>query len=74
MKEGVTIKNNNYMNKVRLLKKIIDAGYNTREKIIKMNMNDVDKLKGLTIKDFHLINELIPIVKEKRLLDFFTKN
>ena len=56
MKEGVTIKNNNYNDKVRVLKKIIDAGYNTREKIIKMNMSDVNRLKGLTIKDFHLIN------------------
>lgn len=68
------MKDSDFNNRASLLKKIIEAGYNTREKIIKMNMNDVDKLKGLTIKDFHLINELIPIVKEKRLLDFFTKN
>lgn len=66
------MKESDFNNRANLLKKIIEAGYNTREKIIKMNMNDVDKLKGLTIKDFHLINELIPIVKEKRLLDFFT--
>lgn len=66
------MKDSDFNNRASLLKKIIEAGYNTREKIIKMNMNDVDKLKGLTIKDFHLINELIPIVKEKRLLDFFT--
>lgn len=70
MKEGVTIKNNNYNDKVRLLKKIIDAGYNTREKIIKMNMSDVNRLKGLTIKDFHLINELIPMIKSKKLFEF----
>ncbi len=68
------MKDSDFNNRASLLKKIIEAGYNTREKIIKMNMNDVDKLKGLTIKDFHLINELIPMVKEKRLLDFFTKN
>lgn len=68
------MKDSDFNNRASLLKKIIEAGYNTREKIIKMNMNDVDKLKGLTIKDFHLINELIPIVKEKRLLDFFSKN
>ena len=71
---GDKLKDSDFNNRAGILKKIIDAGYNTREKIIKMNMNDVDKLKGLTIKDFHLINELIPIVKEKRLLDFFTKN
>ena len=63
------MKNNNYMNKVRLLKKIIDAGYNTREKIIKMNMSDVNRLKGLTIQDFHLINELIPMIKSRKLLE-----
>lgn len=67
------MKNNNYMNKVRLLKKIIDAGYNTREKIIKMNMSDVNRLKGLTIKDFHLINELIPMIKSKKLFEFLVE-
>ncbi|MBR3199538.1 MAG: hypothetical protein IKG27_05960 [Bacilli bacterium] len=67
------MKNNNYMNKVRLLKKIIDAGYNTREKIIKMNMSDVNRLKGLTIQDFHLINELIPMIKSRKLLEFLTE-
>ena len=67
------MKNNNYMNKVRLLEKIIDAGYNTREKIIKMNMSDVNRLKGLTIQDFHLINELIPMIKSRKLLEFLTE-
>lgn len=67
------MKNNNYNDKVRLLKKIIDAGYNTREKIIKMNMSDVNRLKGLTIKDFHLINELIPMIKSKKLFEFLVE-
>lgn len=73
MNEVIKLKNNNYNDKVRLLKKIIDAGYNTREKIIKMNMSDVNRLKGLTIKDFHLINELIPMIKSKKLFEFLVE-
>lgn len=58
---------------IRLLNKVVSAGFDTEKKIEKMTMDDILSMNGITIVEAREINRLIKSVGEKRLLSFLVE-
>lgn len=56
--------------KAKALKKLFDAGFNDKEKILKMKVEELDKISDLNINDIKIISKFRKAIKENKLIAF----
>ena len=57
---------------IRVLNKIFEAGYTTEKDIVAMTMDDILKLKGITLVDLTIISELQKSIKANKVIIFLS--
>ena len=57
---------------VKVLNKILDAGFTDEKAIAAMTMDDILAIQGITIADIGIINELQKSIKANKVLSFFS--
>ena len=55
---------------VKVLNKILDAGFTEEKAIAAMTMDDILSMQGITIADITLINELQKSIKGNKVISF----
>lgn len=55
---------------VKVLSKILDAGFTTEKDIFAMTMDDILSMPGITVADIALVNELQKSIKGNRVISF----
>lgn len=55
---------------VKVLNKILDAGFTEEKAIAAMTMDDILSMQGITVADITLINELQKSIKGNRVISF----
>lgn len=55
---------------VRVLNKLLDAGFTDEKAIAAMTMDDILSMQGITIADITLINELQKGIKANKVISF----
>lgn len=55
---------------VKVLNKILDAGFTTEKDISAMTMDDILSMPGITVADIALVNELQKSIKGNRVISF----
>jgi len=61
---------NKRLNIMKTISKLFDAGFNTKEKILKMQIDDIDKIDKLTNYDLKIISEFRKAIKNNNLIAF----
>lgn len=59
---------------VKVLNKILDAGFTDEKAIAAMTMDDILAIQGVTIADIGIINELQKSIKANKVISFFGGN
>ena len=59
---------------VKVLNKILDAGFTDEKTIAAMTMDDILAIQGITIADIGIINELQKSIKANKVISFFGGN
>lgn len=59
---------------VKVLNKILDAGFTDEKAIAAMTMDDILAIQGITIADIGIINELQKSIKANKVISFFGGN
>lgn len=57
---------------VKVLNKILDAGFTDEKAIAAMTMDDILAIQGITIADIGIINELQKSIKANKVISFFS--
>jgi len=57
---------------IRILNKIFEAGFATEKDIAAMSMDDILKLKGISIADLSIINGLQKSIKTGKIITFLS--
>ena len=55
---------------VRVLNKVLDAGFTEEKAIAAMTMDDILTMQGITVADITLINELQKSIKGNKVISF----
>ena len=55
---------------VRVLNKILEAGFTDEKAIAAMTMDDIRSVQGITVADITLINELQKGIKANKVISF----
>ena len=55
---------------VKVLNKILDAGFTDKKAIAAMTMDDILAIQGITIADIGIINELQKSIKANKVISF----
>lgn len=55
---------------VKVLNKVLDAGFTDEKAIAAMTMDDILTMQGLTVADIALINDLQKSVKANKVISF----
>lgn len=55
---------------VRVLNKVFEAGFTEEKAIAAMTMDDILSMKGITVADITLINELQKSIKANKVISF----
>lgn len=55
---------------VKVLNKVLDAGFTDEKAIAAMTMDDILTMQGLTVADISLINDLQKSVKANKVISF----
>ena len=55
---------------VKVLGKVLDAGFTTEKDISAMTMDDILSMQGMTVADIALINELQKSIKTNKVISF----
>ena len=55
---------------VKVLNKVLDAGFTDEKAIAAMTMDDILTMQGLTVADITLINDLQKSVKANKVISF----
>ena len=55
---------------VKVLNKILDAGFTEEKTIAAMTMDDILSMQGITVADITLINELQKSIKGNKVISF----
>ena len=55
---------------VKVLNKILDAGFTEEKAIAAMTMDDILSMQGITVADIALINDLQKSIKANRVISF----
>ena len=55
---------------VRVLNKVMDAGFTEEKAIAAMTMDDILSMQGITVADITLINELQKSIKGNKVISF----
>lgn len=55
---------------VKVLNKILDAGFTDEKAIAAMTMDDILSMQGITVTDISLINDLQKSIKANRVISF----
>ena len=58
---------------VKVINKILDAGFTDEKEISAMTMDDILSIQGITVADIALINELQKSIKANRVISFLTE-
>lgn len=58
---------------VKVINKILDAGFADEKAISAMIMDDILSIQGITVADIALINELQKSIKANRVISFLTE-
>ena len=58
---------------VKVVNKILDAGFTDEKAISAMTMDDILSIQGVTVADIALINELQKSIKANRVISFLTE-
>lgn len=58
---------------VKVINKILDAGFTDEKAISTMTMDDILSIQGITVADIALINELQKSIKANRVISFLTE-
>lgn len=58
---------------VKVINKILDAGFTDEKVISAMTMDDILSIQGITVADIALINELQKSIKANRVISFLTE-
>ena len=58
---------------VKVINKILDAGFTDEKAISAMIMDDILSIQGITVADIALINELQKSIKANRVISFLTE-
>lgn len=58
---------------VKVINKILDAGFADEKAISVMSMDDILSIQGITVADIALINELQKSIKANRVISFLTE-
>lgn len=56
--------------KIKVLTKLVDSGYDTEKKLLKLEMESILKIKGITIPDMGIIIELQKSTKSGKLYSY----
>ena len=56
---------------VKVLNKILEAGFTDEKAIAAMTMDDILAIQGITIADIGIINELQKSIKANKVISFF---
>ena len=59
---------------VRVLNKVLDAGFTEEKAIAAMTMDDILSMQGITVADITLINELQKSIKGNKVISFLGWN
>ena len=59
---------------IRVLNKVLEAGFTTEKNISAMTMDDILAIQGITIADIGIINELHKSIKANKVISFFGGN
>ena len=57
---------------VKVLNKILDAGFTDEKAIAAMTMDDILAMQGITVADISLINDLQKSIKANKVISFFS--
>ena len=63
---------NTMQQKIKVITKLVEAGYDTEKKLQKLEMESILKIKGITIPDMSIIIELQKSVKAARLYSYLS--
>lgn len=55
---------------IRVLNKMFEAGFTTEKEITAMTMDDILNMKGITIADMAVINDLQKSIKANKVITF----
>lgn len=55
---------------IRVLNKILEAGYTDEKEIAAMTMDDILSMQGITIADITIINDLQKSIKANKVISF----
>lgn len=55
---------------VRVINKILDAGFTDEKAIAAMTMDDILSMQGITVPDIALINDLQKSIKANKVISF----
>lgn len=55
---------------VRVINKILDAGFTDEKTIAAMTMDDILSMQGITVSDIALINDLQKSIKGNKVISF----
>ena len=58
---------------VKVINKILDAGFTDEKAISTMTMDDILSIQGITVAEIALINELQKSIKANRVISFLTE-
>lgn len=57
---------------VKVLNKILDAGFTDEKAIAAMTMDDILSMQGITVADISLINDLQKSIKANKVISFLS--
>lgn len=58
--------------KIKVLTKVVESGCDTEKKLLKLEMEDILKIKGITIPDMNIIIELQKNTKAGKLYSYLS--
>ena len=58
---------------VKVLNKILDAGFTEEKAIAAMTMDDILSMQGITVADIALINDLQKSIKANKVISFLAE-
>ena len=58
---------------VKVLNKILDAGFTEEKAIAAMTMDDILSMQGITVADIALINDLRTSIKANKVISFLAE-
>ena len=58
---------------VKVLNKILDAGFTEEKAIAAMTMDDILSMQGITVADISLINDLQKSIKAHKVISFLAE-